>query len=293
MTKFNKNYLDSVVSNETQDIYYHFGIDSHHDIISALADIKIVVMSGSCNRIIDFADSWSKRNNNKNHKLDYDDRFTIRFCDHVLFVSHGMGMPSASIAVQEVSKMIYKAKNANIYEIEKVKWLRVGTSGGVGVVPGTIVLSTETLLSDLSKHSVLVGSKRHYFDSEFPQQTIQDIMNANKHESNINIVSGKTVTANEFFIEQMRLDGAINLSNENDKQQWLEWIRENGVKNIEMEGAMMSGYLNHLGFTSFAMMCVTLLDRIHGDQLTSTKEQLGIFTENAKTVLFNYLVSVV
>lgn len=29
---------------------------------------------------------------------------------------------------------------------------------------------------------------------------------------------------------------------------WLRWLDENGVRNIEMEGAMLAGYLNHWGF---------------------------------------------
>ncbi len=75
------------------------------------------------------------------------------------------------------------------------------------------------------------------------------------------------------------------------KQAWLEWLDANGVRNIEMEGAMMAGYLNHWGFSKFAMICATLLNRLEGDQVTATPEQLHKFSEDSGVVLFNYLKS--
>jgi uridine phosphorylase len=56
-----------------------------------------------------------------------------------------------------------------------------------------------------------------------------------------------------------------------------------------MEGAMLAGYLNHWGFPKFAMICATLLNRLHGDQVTATPEQLHQFSEDAGDALFAYL----
>jgi uridine phosphorylase len=72
---------------------------------------------------------------------------------------------------------------------------------------------------------------------------------------------------------------------------WLRWLDENGVRNIEMEGAMIAGYLNHWGFPKFAMICCTLLDRLEGDQVTATPAQLHKFSEDSGIALFNYLES--
>lgn len=70
---------------------------------------------------------------------------------------------------------------------------------------------------------------------------------------------------------------------------WLRWLDENGVRNIEMEGAMIAGYLNHWGFPKFAMICCTLLNRLEGDQVTATPVQLHKFSEDLGAALFNYL----
>ena len=73
------------------------------------------------------------------------------------------------------------------------------------------------------------------------------------------------------------------------KMAWLEWINAAGVRNIEMEGAMLAGYLNHWGFPKFAMICVTLLNRLEGDQVTATSADLEAFRHRIGDVLFNYL----
>ena len=72
---------------------------------------------------------------------------------------------------------------------------------------------------------------------------------------------------------------------------WLRWLHDNGVVNIEMEGAMIAGYLNHWGFSKFAMICATIFDRLESDQMTSTPEQLHKFIEDSGVALFNYLAA--
>ena len=69
-------------------------------------------------------------------------------------------------------------------------------------------------------------------------------------DTDFEIVTGKTVAGNEFFLEQFRLDGAVCMETAQTKMAWLEWIHDNGVRNIEMEGAMLAGYLNHWGSRS-------------------------------------------
>ena len=70
---------------------------------------------------------------------------------------------------------------------------------------------------------------------------------------------------------------------------WLKKASEFGVKNIEMETPLMAGFLNHWGFSNFAAICCTLLNRLNGDQITSTHEELERYSVNAETVLWNYL----
>lgn len=285
----NREFLDGVLRGEYPDVYYHFGVDSSDPVLEKFRDLKAVVLAGSGERIKEFARTWSGiRGGSPVIALPKEERFVTRYCDRVLFASHGMGMPSASICVQELMRMAYYLKGGDLEELDRIFWARVGTSGGLGVEPGTVILTTESLQADGRPYRLLAGEREHYFDGTFPGKTAAAIAEANR-SGDIEIVTGKTVAANEFFIEQMRRDGAICLSGEAEKFAWLDWIYKKGVRNIEMEGAMLSGFLNHWGFSEFAMICCTIVDRTRGDQVTSTPEQLGGYNRNAGKVLFNYL----
>lgn len=185
--------------------------------------------------------------------------------------------------------MVFFLKDGDDGAMDEVFWARVGTSGGVGLPGGTVVVTSEGLMADLKPYRLLQGGDGTYwFDGTFPAATREAIMAANAH-SDIPLDAGKTIAGNEFFLEQYRLDGALRLETVESKMAWLRWLHDNGVRNIEMEGAMLAGYLNYWGFSTFAMICTTLLNRLDGDQVTASPEQLHKFSNDSGVVLFNYL----
>ena len=288
----NREFLDGVLTGAHPDVYYHFGVSSEDPLLEGLRDVRAIIMAGSGGRIKEFAQRWSALNGGSEVlAFPKEDRFVTRYTAGVLFASHGMGMPSASIAVQELMRMVYFLKRGDLEAMDEVFWARVGTSGGVGLPGGTIVVTSEGLMSDLKPYRLLQGARGTYwFDGTFPAATREAILKANE-SSGLPIVSGKTIATNEFFLEQFRLDGAIRMETAESKQEFLQWLHENGVRNIEMEGAMLAAYLNSWGFSSFAMICACLLNRLEGDQVTSSPEQLHQFSEDSGNVLFNYLES--
>ena len=290
----NHAFLDGVISGEHDDVYYHYGVSSTDPVLDKMRGIRAVIMAGSGGRIKEFAQRWSDINGGAEIiAFPKEDRFVTRYTAGVMFASHGMGMPSASIAVQEAMRMVYFLKRGDLDAMDEVFWARVGTSGGVGLPGGTIVVTSEGLMADLKPYRLLQGAKGIYwFEGTFPAATRAAIIEANK-DSGLAIVSGKTIATNEFFLEQFRLDGAICLETPETKMRWLHWLDEHGVRNIEMEGAMLAGYLNHWGFRRFAMVCCTLLNRLEGDQVTSSPEQLHQYAEDAGDALFAYLRTVV
>lgn len=289
----NREFLDSVLSGNEVDSYYHLGISSDDPIIAEMRDVKAVVMGGSGGRMRIFAEQWAQERGGSFVCLPKEDRFTVCLSGGVLFASHGMGTPSASIAVQELMRLMYFAKGGDLSELEKIFWVRVGTSGGVGLEPGSVVVTTEALMSDLEPYRVLDGPNgEKKFDSHFPAQVVQGILDANA-DKKFPVVAGKTVCTNEFFLEQFRLDGAIRLTTPERKIEWLRWLDSQGVRNIEMEGAMLAGYLNYWGFSNFAMICVALLNRLEGDQVPYTPQELAEFSERAGDVMFTYLRTII
>ncbi|MEI6697537.1 MAG: uridine phosphorylase [Mycobacteriaceae bacterium] len=286
----NHAFLDGVLDGSHEDVYYHFGVASSDPLLAKLRDVKAVIMAGSGLRIGEFAERWSELNSQAEIiAFPKDDRFVTRYTAGVLFASHGMGMPSASIALQELLRMVFFLKRGDLDAMDEVFWCRVGTSGGVGLTVGTVVVTSEGLMADLRPYRLLNGGTGEYwFDGNFPAATYDAIIAANEH-ADFDIIAGKTIAGNEFFLEQFRLDGAICLETPGSKMGWLQWLHDNGVANIEMEGAMIAGYLNHWGFSKFAMICCTLLNRLEGDQVTATPEQLHKFSEDSGVALFNYL----
>jgi uridine phosphorylase len=286
----NQRFLDAVLTEGQIDSYYHLGVASNDPLLEQMREIRAVIMAGSGSRMVDFAQSWSTAHGDADIvAFPKEDRFTTRYTAGVLFVSHGMGTPSASIAVQELMRLVYFLKRGNLDALDEIFWARVGTSGAVGVPAGTIVISTEAVLVDLQPFRLFDGhGGLHWFDGHFPQG-IADIIVAANSESGIPIAQGKTVTTNEFFIEQFRLDGAITLTTESQRAEWLQQLSVNGVRNIDMEGAMFAAYMNAWGFPNFAMVCSTLLDRLQDDQVTASKSELKMYDERSANVIFNYL----
>ena len=85
--------------------------------------------------------------------------------------------------------------------------------------------------------------------------------------------AGKTVCTNDFYEGQARMDGAFCRYSESEKMEYLQWLKENGVTNIEMESTCFAA-LTHLGGIKSAIVCVTLLDRLNEDQVNSSSEIL-------------------
>lgn len=289
----NHAFLDGVLDGSHPDVYYHFGVSSTDPLMERLRGIRAVILAGSGERIAKFAQRWSDEHGGAEViAFTKEDRFVARYCHGVLFASHGMGMPSASIALQELMRMTYYLKDGDLEALDDVFWARVGTSGGVGLPGGTIVVTTEALMADLKPYRLLKGGDGEYrFDGRFPADVVEAILAANAG-SGLPLVSGRTVAGNEFFLEQFRLDGAICMETPETKMRWLRWLDEHQVRNIEMEGAMLAAYLNHWGFRRFAMVCCTLLNRLEGDQVTSTPDQLHQYAEDAGDALFAYLRTV-
>ena len=87
-------------------------------------------------------------------------------------------------------------------------------------------------------------------------------------------VVGTTLCADGFYEDQGRLDGAICKYDVDEKRRWLEKIHhEAGVVNIEMEATAIASVCRTVGLPS-AVVCVTLLDRLEGDQVESSKSEL-------------------
>ena len=122
----NTSYLNSVLSAKNVDYLYHFGLCSTDRELELMSDLKAVVMAGSPLRIERMAKLWTKEHDKKKVFIfPKDERFKAIYTNGVLFSSHGMGMPSMSIALQELMKLVYFVKKGDLKKVENVFWCRV------------------------------------------------------------------------------------------------------------------------------------------------------------------------
>ena len=67
---------------------------------------------------------------------------------------------------------------------------------------------------------------------------------------------------NDFYEEQLRLDGAICVIDDNDVAKYLNILKEEGIVNIEMESLALYAFCNILNIKS-AVISVVLVNRFN------------------------------
>lgn len=192
----------------------------------------------------------------------------------VLCLSHGIGMASLSIILHEVYKLLHYAGR-----LEQCTFLRSGTCGGVGAEPGTVAITTEGLDPQLNRfYSQSVLGKLVQFPSIADPSLVSQLKEvAEKHS--IPYVCGGTISAEGFYEDQGRTDGFFCEYEEEDKFAFLQRVHEEGVKNIEMEALLFLAFAQRANVRA-GVMCTVIVNRLNGDQVSATHEQLDAYMQN-------------
>jgi uridine phosphorylase len=238
-------------------------------------DVKFICMGGTPKRMLQFALYISKIINYKvptgllfENITASTDRYTMYKIGPVLSVNHGIGCPSMSILMNELMKLVLYAG------CKDITFFRMGTCGGIGSKPGTLVITEEAVdgLFRPEFRQVVLG-KEIVRQTQLDQKLVKELLNIGhklKESGDPTIeevVSGRTLCAHDFYEDQGRIDGIFCDHDIDDKMNYLIKCKENSVKNIEMESAVFAAYTNYAKCKS-AIICVTLVDRLNGDQLT-------------------------
>lgn len=241
--------------------YYHLGLTSEDAI--TFKDVRYVCMGGSPNRMKAFAIYCSDSLRCSLETISPNtDRYVIFLVGPLLICSHGMGMPSMSILLHEVHKLLTKGGAYN------VRYIRMGTCGGLGVDKGSIVITSKSLDGTFSRsYDMKILGKTVSRRSSFDQDLVEDMLHALSQDSRTNhldVISGVTMSADCFYEGQGRMDGAICEFNQEDKDHFLRTAYDYGVRNFEMESHMFGAFAHKLGLQAITC-CVALLNRFEGD----------------------------
>ncbi|KAH8036860.1 hypothetical protein HPB51_006129 [Rhipicephalus microplus] len=186
-------------------------------------------------------------------------------------VKHGMGAPSMSILLHEVFKLLHYAR------CRDVLMFRIGTSGGVGVPPGSVVVSTGVvnglLREEVDMHVLgKLVSRPTKLDVKLAEEIAAE---ARRSLSGINVVLGKTMSTDDFYESQGRMNGAFCDYTDQEELQFLEKLRSVGVVNIEMEAALFAAFCHRAGIKG-AVVCGIFQDRLKTERAT---EPQSVITE--------------
>lgn len=274
-----------------EDVLYHLDLSNKaNDLPAMFGDVKFVCFGGSPNRMRKFAEFMVGQIEFKIpaglqlHNISHgSDRYVLYKVGPVLSVSHGMGIPSLSIVFHEVLKMLH---HANCMD---VKFFRLGTSGGLGLEPGTVVITdaaVDGLLRPYMEIATLGMILQHpaFLDKEL----CEELLDIAQEDKSFKSVMGKTMCTYDFYEGQARLDGAFCDFTKEDKMAFLKRIHDRGIQNIEMESLCFAA-MAHRAAVKSAIICCTIVDRLKSDQISATHEMLEEWQMRPQKIIAKYI----
>jgi uridine phosphorylase len=218
--------------------------------------------------------------------LAHTSNFAIYRVGKILSVSHGMGNVTIDALLHVLTKLLYFAGNT------EVEYIRVGTSGGIGVKPGTVVVTKNAFMPNLAPYYTTYElDKRVDTPTALNHELVARILAAQPQDLPFDIVSGNSIAADDFYLGQCRYDGAmIARKDRNYREGFFKQVHELGICNFEMESTALAAFC-HQAQIPATMIAVTLVNRFEGDQITATAEQLGEYSDRSQQVVINYILS--
>ncbi|KAG8442701.1 hypothetical protein GDO86_011482 [Hymenochirus boettgeri] len=269
-----------------EDILYHFDLGTvTHDFPAMFGDVKFVCVGGSPSRMKSFAQYITGELALGDSKTDIPnicagtDRYAMYKVGPVLSISHGMGIPSISIMLHELIKLLYHSKCSDVTII------RIGTSGGIGINPGSVVITSQSVdASFRPQFEQIVLGKTVIRNTDLDSNLALELLKCSTEINEFNTVIGNTMCTLDFYEGQARLDGALCSYTEDEKMQYLKAAYDAGVRNIEMESSVFAAMCNITGLRA-AVVCVALLNRLEGDQISSSHEVLTEYQQRPQKLV--------
>ncbi|XP_051564104.1 uridine phosphorylase 2-like [Myxocyprinus asiaticus] len=279
-------HLDSM----EEDILYHFNLGTKtHDLPHMFGDVKFVCVGGSANRMRSFAQFIHEQLELPGNTADIKDicegtdRYSMYKVGPVLSISHGMGVPSISIMLHELIKLLYHARCRDVIIF------RIGTSGGVGLAAGTVVITDKAVDSFFRPmfEQVVLG-KVIIRSTELDKDVAKDLLKNSSELPDIPTVIGNTMCTHDFYEGQGRLDGALCSFSTEEKLEYLRKAYDSGVRNIEMESTVFAAMCRVCNLKA-AVVCVTLLNRFEGDQISTPHDVLLEYQQRPQRLVAHFI----
>jgi len=278
----------------TEDHLYHLGMSTNStNFKEQFGDVQFVCVGGTASRMNTLAEQIYEmmyQCSPKKPLIDYaraGGRYSVYKVGPVLCLNHNIGASPLGVVLHEIFKLLHYAD----IKSEHVTMFRIGTSGGLGYDAGTVVITDKVI--DAAKrnhfHSVECGVIRP-LPCRIDQDLAAEVKAAADRISCPSVVGG-TMGTDDFYLGQGRVDGAFCDYGESDKKRFLqELYEEYGIVNMEMEAHILSAFTYRAGIRC-SIVCTTIINRLHGDQIQYTHEELAEFEQRPLNVVIEFIRS--
>ncbi|XP_067685550.1 uridine phosphorylase 1-like isoform X2 [Haliotis asinina] len=278
------------LANMTKDNLYHLGMSrTSHDLPALFGDVKFVCLGGSARRMENFAYFIGQElgvlstNERPPNLASNSERFVLYKAGPVLSANHGIGVPSMLVVLHEILKMLHYAGSS------EVTFIRIGTCGGIGVPPGSVIVSNAAVNGKLEHtYETVVLGKGIQRPINVDQELASEIHSCSRTEDPFSVILGKTYCTDDFFEGQARTGGAVCDINDGDEHRFLKQLDSEGVKNIEMESAGFFA-LCHKAGVKCGVVCVTFIDRLSTEDVPTDTDILSEWTQRPQILVARFI----
>jgi uridine phosphorylase len=265
------------------DFIPYLNLNITKNVIHQFSNIKYVILQGSGDRTLYLANKLLNQIPELNNLLP-NSSYVAYKVGNILLASHGMGSSSILTLLNTLTPLLKLCNNNFAY-------IRIGTSGGIGIKAGTVVLTKNSYTADIiNGYPIFENNNKIIYPTTMNLNLNQDIIKVwLKQSSNFSLIEANTMCADDFYLSQARMDGFIRLDFDNKKQKtYLNILKNNNIANIEMESGAL-GYFSNLYNIPATTISATIVNRLKTDQVTISPEMVKEYSQRGQIIIMDYL----
>lgn len=144
----------------------------------------------------------------------------------------------------------------------------MGTCGGIGLAPGTVVITTQPVDGQLrSTFDVVVQTSPQQRPAKLDADLVIELVGlTDTCTDGFKTVTGKTLCTNDFYEGQSRMDGAFCDYSPDSQKAFIDKLIAQEIVSMDMESSAFAALTNKAGIRA-AVLTVVIVDRKEGDEV--------------------------
>ena len=183
------------------DFIPYLNITVNQNTVEQFSNIEYVILQGSMDRTLYLANILLNQILGLNpsiysikNLLPNNSAYAAYKIKNILLVSHGMGNPSILTLLTSLTPLL------NLYN-NNFKFIRIGTSGGLGINAGTVVLTQNSYTADIIKgYPIFHNNIKNIYPTTMDLELNQTIIKSwQQQNSEFDLIEANTMCADDFY----------------------------------------------------------------------------------------------